>query len=250
MNTPAPRDDLATSQPDSPDAAARTRLRSLGSLLAGEDLPFPQESMGNAVDLFRKLGYWRDADVLGWIPPMLTMLGGPDLPLPGGEPPADPVTLARSPEATHLCLDLLASLLTPPATSGPAMQLYRPVLLAQLKRWHQHALALAKGFRHQNDEARHRVRKQCKRLRYAMDLYAPLLEKRPGWNSYLKQLKVLLNALGALQDEVSAEHRYREAVEQDPRAWFALGWLQARRGTHIEAAREELKLWRQARTPW
>ena len=31
MNTPAPRDDLATSQPDSPDAAARTRLRSLGS---------------------------------------------------------------------------------------------------------------------------------------------------------------------------------------------------------------------------
>ncbi|NMV40851.1 Fur family transcriptional regulator [Ralstonia insidiosa] len=31
MNTPAPRDDLSTSQPDSPDAAARTRLRSLGS---------------------------------------------------------------------------------------------------------------------------------------------------------------------------------------------------------------------------
>ena len=226
------------------------RLRSLGSLLAGEDLPFPQEAMANAVDLFRKLGYWRDGDVLGWIPPMLTMLGGPDMPLPGGEAPADPVSLARSPEATHLCLDLLAALLAPPATSGPAMQLYRPVLQAQLKRWHQHALNLSKGFRNQTDEARHRVRKQCKRLRYAMDLYAPLLDKRPGRDTYLKQLKAVLSALGALQDEVSAAHRYREATAHDPRAWFGLGWLQARRGAHIEAARQELKIWRKTRSPW
>ena len=39
MNTPAPRDDLATSQPDSPDAAARTRLRSLGSRVTEPRVP-------------------------------------------------------------------------------------------------------------------------------------------------------------------------------------------------------------------
>ncbi|MES2089252.1 MAG: CHAD domain-containing protein, partial [Pseudomonadota bacterium] len=118
------------------------------------------------------------------------------------------------------------------------------------KRWHRQARQLAQDFKRLPEADQHRLRKQCKRLRYAMELYAPLLPKKPGTAHYLAQLKSALSDLGNWHDEVVAEAWFRQACHQDAKAWFGLGWLQGHRPTITRQVSKGLTPWRKLKAPW
>jgi CHAD domain-containing protein len=46
---------------------------------------------------------------------------------------------------------------------------------------------------------------------------------------YLEPLRLAQDALGAFNDLSVADLAFRAKVARDPRAWFAIGWLAARR---------------------
>jgi len=86
----------------------------------------------------------------------------------------------------------------------------------------------AAAFLAADEAAQHRSRKRLKRLRYACEFMAPLFPERPQ-RKPMAALRRCLDELGAYNDLLVATALFRSAVAQDPQAWFAVGWLQARR---------------------
>lgn len=100
-------------------------------------------------------------------------------------------------------------------------------LAKRIKRLSKRAIRDIGGFQEWAPEDQHRVRKRLKRLRYLAELLAPAMKH--GHQSFLKRLKPAQSALGALNDHQVAEALYRTIAAEDPRAWFAVGWLAAQR---------------------
>lgn len=76
-------------------------------------------------------------------------------------------------------------------------------------------------------DQQHRVRKRLKRLRYLAEFVGPLFGRKAA-RRYADGLARAQDALGLYQDGVVAIAQYRQAPPQDARAWFAVGWLEAR----------------------
>ena len=57
---------------------------------------------------------------------------------------------------------------------------------------------------------------------------------------YLARLRPAQDALGLFNDLTVAEALFRSRVVQDPRAWFALGWLAAQRQKLLADAAQAL----------
>ncbi|MBC7728519.1 MAG: CYTH and CHAD domain-containing protein [Microbacteriaceae bacterium] len=119
----------------------------------------------------------------------------------------------------------------PPAPAAPARQSEAPLreavrlplqqLMRQVKRD-------AAGFSTLDHDARHRLRRRIKRLRYAADAAASLWPAK----SVAATLRALTRAqepLGHYNDTVVALDLFRTLAAQDGRAWFVVGWLTARR---------------------
>jgi CHAD domain-containing protein len=104
----------------------------------------------------------------------------------------------------------------------------RKLLVAPLRRLHKKIRQDAAQFDALDDEARHRLRRRIKRLRYAGELIGSLW---PGKvvSKYLRHLQNAQTPLGELMDATVALEIYRNLAQQEPRAWFAVGWLSARR---------------------
>jgi inorganic triphosphatase YgiF len=79
-----------------------------------------------------------------------------------------------------------------------------------------------------DDAARHRLRRRIKRLRYAADAVASLWPAKKV-DGTLRALARAQEPLGAYNDTVVALALMRGLAAQDGRAWFAVGWLTARR---------------------
>lgn len=79
-----------------------------------------------------------------------------------------------------------------------------------------------------DDAARHRLRRRIKRLRYAADAVASLWPAKKV-DDTLRALARAQEPLGAYNDTVVALALMRDLAAQDGRAWFAVGWLTARR---------------------
>ena len=122
-------------------------------------------------------------------------------------------------------------------------------LAARLNRWHKGVVADAVRYRGLDDEARHRLRKRVKRLRYALEFSATLFRSR-SVRAYLKALRAVQERLGAINDVVVAMDAFRGHRDTDPRAWFALGWLAARRELLIAQALPDLKAFSRAKRFW
>jgi hypothetical protein len=58
--------------------------------------------------------------------------------------------------------------------------------------------------------------------------------------SLLKALRETLDVLGEYNDLLVALAMFRAAVVHDTRAWFAIGWLQARRGPLLARCQRSL----------
>ena len=104
----------------------------------------------------------------------------------------------------------------------------RDLLRAPLHRLLRQVQRDAAGFDTLDDAARHRLRRRIKRLRYAADAVASLWPARPVERT-LRALARAQEPLGAYNDTVVALALMRGLAAQEGRAWFAVGWLTARR---------------------
>ena len=234
------------------------RLRSAWQLFGF--IPTDPALVESAAALFRGLGTARDrlvvdtafADELGRA---LEHIGAEPEPAGAKRADASSTELLRSEATQVLLLDLVEASIEPepesvPATDGDAAP--TPVverLARTLKRWHKQAVADAKRFAELDDTQRHRLRKRIKRLRYAVEFSAGLFDRK-AVRRYLKPLRALQERLGAISDVIVAIDALRGTSERDTRAWFALGWLSARRAALIEQAGSELKAFEKADGFW
>lgn len=202
--------------------------------------------------LFGRLGSTRDRDVLAstWLP-ALHAAGAPEDFSPTAaahDTDTDAVGAAlRSPACGTLLLDLMAfahgAAQPAEATTDqvPATSLAeraRPIVEHLHRQLERDAAAFAQA----DDRLRHRTRKRLKRLRYAVELLSSVCRPK-AVKRYLAQLRPAQEALGLYNDLTVAAAVFRGRLEQDPRAWFALGWLAAQRPALLaEAARALAKL--------
>lgn len=231
---------------------ALRRLRSAERFVAGWPGVLPGDWGEAAAALFRRLGATRDRDVLTSGPQRavdaaLAALGEPALALPAA---ADAPDWSDAERARHgvLLLHLQAALLAPAEPAGEAAEL-RALAAARLGDWHERLRKDAKRFAALDDAARHRVRKRVKRLRYAVEFAAALFPKAPV-EAYLARLREAQERLGEFNDLCVALAAYRSLAATEPRAWFALGWLAARREAALADCAAALVRWRKAEAFW
>ncbi len=234
------------------------RLRSALQLFefVGPDAALSQLADGAAA-LFRRLGGARDQVVIEgqFAADLATALHSAGVPgeMPAATPGADSqaaVTALRDTASQAFLLDLLAAVhAADPATPAASANELKDLLAQQLNRWHRQAARDAAGYAKLDDEGRHRLRKRIKRLRYAVE-FAGSLFGRAAVRGYLRPLRALQERLGAINDAVVAIQAYAAAPDTDPRAWFAVGWLAARRDVLVAEARPELRKFAKAQRFW
>ena len=226
-----------------------------------------------AATLFRRLGAARDQVVIeaGFAADLQAALqaagvsgdGPPRAPASGAAEVPDAVL--REAASQRLLLDLLAATqAAEPAAGRPAESSAQPLaapaapshgpdlrdqLAARLNRWHRRAAADAKRYRKLDDAGRHRLRKHVKRLRYALEFSAALFPRR-AVRRYLRALRAAQERLGEINDVVVAMEAFKRSRDTDPRAWFALGWLAARREVLMAQALPDLKKFAGAKRFW
>jgi triphosphatase len=191
---------------------------------------------------FKALGGTRDVDALAasLLPQLRQAAGAPPLVLPAADAPFEPGALFRDPGTTRDLLALLAFAHGAADANADAPTDLRAMAAPALARLHRRLRRAGKAFDTLDDEARHRARKQLKRLRYAAECLSSLWPDKP-WADYLRRLKKAQDALGAFQDLTLAQAVFEARRESDARAWFALGWIAARRPEAIERAGNGLR---------
>ncbi|MBU6269928.1 MAG: CYTH and CHAD domain-containing protein [Betaproteobacteria bacterium] len=230
-------------------------------------------------EVFRALGARRDRDALALVLlPARQAAGAPLIAWPEGDAPdadeGSPATVLRGPSVTRLMLSLLGFSLGAPGTPAPAPASgIRPAaptaptaapapeparrsdrelperIRRRLARWHRQAMRDARRFEALDEPARHRLRKRIKRLRYAAELSAPWLPRKP-LARYLAALAPAQSALGELTDLLAARDAFRRAGSDEPGAWFALGWLSARAEEQARRCAAPLRAMRRQPPPW
>jgi len=254
---------------------ALRRLRSAERMFQGWPGVPPLGGSARVAELFRRLGVARDRDVLEAglgheIDAALVARG--DLPLelpPLGAPEADDAQRARD---GLVLIDLMAERVgldggaepptdaraagagaAPggvPAAPPPADRTdLRALVAARLERWHDQVRRDAKRFERLDDDSRHRLRKRLKRLRYGVEFGAGLYGKR-AVERYVGRLQESQDGLGLYNDAATAEASYRQLLPAEPRAWFALGWLERQRAAAAERCVGELGRLRKAKPFW
>lgn len=226
------------------------RLRTALALFAPEGQDDPLD--GGAAALFRALGAARDLAAIAQ--PLRAQIGeamraaglafaAPDWPLGAGD---DPVTAARSPAAQAWLLEALRSGLVPDAPDETSVV---ASLTERLSDWHAQVRRDARRFGSLDEEARHRLRKRVKRLRYGLE-FARVLFDSKKLARLLKALTELQTRLGAMNDVAVALQALRAAPAADPAVAFALGWLAARHATLVADCTPALERFAETRPPW
>ncbi len=205
-------------------------------------------------ELFTQLGANRDRTVLAQtFAPALQAAGAPPIDLPDAVgPTATDAVRARA--VTLALIDLQAFVLldAEPFTDAPKAPL--PDLIThRLHRWHRRCRSEAAQFAELPEADRHALRKRFKQLRYAVEFSAAILNESFGRKRvarYLEELARVQVRLGDYCDASTALEMYREQAEHDARAWFAVGWLTARREALVAECIEVLRTFRRAAEPW
>lgn len=230
----------------------RTALREFGRDVEGVD-PAWDAALAAA---FRTLGTQRDSDVVGeTLAPAFAAAraaGGEEgsTPVPAAAPAVDFGAALRGRGLHTALLALIGFVLAAQDTPRPAGA---PTLKARgrqrLKRLHREVSAQAAGFATLSDEARHRLRRQAKRLRYTLEFVAPLFGRKAGAR-YLGVLRPLQQGLGELNDLALAEAWIEAHAPADTRAAFVRGWLAARREAVAAQCAAAVQALACAERPW
>jgi triphosphatase len=235
----------------------RTALRELGGLAPGLVARLDASDAANEVaTAFRDLGQTRDATVLyEAIGGQLAAAGAPLVSWPQAgsatqAPPPTPQQAASRPALQRALLEvLMLAELGEPAGSEPPPAKPRGQIERRLKRLHNAVCRDGEHFARLTAEEQHAVRKRLKRLRYLLE-FVQGLYGRKAVRRYLAALRPAQDALGQQQDEALALERFQQAARQDARAWFAVGWLQARRDRAAREAQATLRRVAEADKPW
>jgi inorganic triphosphatase YgiF len=216
------------------------RLRSAWSFF--KDLtPLPPLELREAIKAhFAKLGGTRDDDVLNaTILPILRAAGQPPLVLDS----ADATTHESPPVAGSVAfqswiLETLTEVLSPapsvtilsmtvPDAAPVQAQTLKRTLTAKLRKWHRQVLRDGLSFEQLDIESRHALRKRAKKLRYALQFTESLFTAKK-LKAYRKQLSVVQDILGEMNDLAVARERFVGLRDTQPSAWFACGWITSR----------------------
>ena len=220
------------------------RLRSVLHVFAPVAAPADASLAPRLSALFTQLGAARDQDAMAeWLWPALQAAGAPEFVrragLPAGLPAdltaaltTDLTTLLRAPATQRLWLALLGACqpvegAVPDPTAAPLPSL-RQQLRKPLRRLYRQVQRDAARFDALDDAARHRLRRRIKRLRYATELSAALWPAK-AVAQLLRGLARAQAPLGEFNDTVVAQAHCQALAAHDARAWFAVGWLSARR---------------------
>lgn len=207
-----------------------------------------------AAAVFRALGAARDQLVVdsafaAELGRALEGVGAETAPPHARRTDASSTELLRSEATQVVLLGLIEASVEREADGAAAPMPVVERLARALRRWHKQAVGDAKRFAELDDAQRHRLRKRIKRLRYAVEFSAGLFDRK-AVRRYLKPLRALQERLGAISDVIVAIDALRGTSERDTRAWFALGWLSARRAALIERAGTDLKAFAKADVFW
>jgi triphosphatase len=110
------------------------------------------------------------------------------------------------------------------------------------RRWRK-TVSAAKGLAHQSTDERHAVRLHLKRLRYTIDVFKPLYDKRPATAEQLKsfqsRLKDLQGGFGYLNDVAQASQLVPILTQEgsdNPAAHRLVGYIQGWHASRAEHA--------------
>ncbi|HZF82263.1 MAG TPA: CHAD domain-containing protein [Burkholderiaceae bacterium] len=227
----------------------RTALRELDALAPGLDPAWEAP----LVEVFRMLGVRRDrALVLAQTRAALAAAGAPPIDMDDEDQAADdPGAAVRAPAFQAVLVDLIGHGAMPPGATDAGLDATdaRRHLRDRLRRLHRQVLRDGERFDTLDADAQHRVRKRLKRLRYLAEFAAPLFRPKAAAR-YLARLRPAQDSLGRFNDEAVALALYRARVGQDPRAWFAVGWLQARHAAAGADAQRVLRRLRKKAVPF
>lgn len=231
----------------------RCALRDFGSL-AGDEVPAQSAAwQAQASGLFRRLGGTRDRDALQeQLLPALVAAGAPFQELPPLDSAAEePGAVLRERAAGALWLAMLAYVHGEAAASAspdtpPEL---RRAVRATLHRLHRNVAREAAHYAELDEAGQHRVRKRLKRLRYAVEFCCTLFPAA-AVARYLAAVRPAQDALGERQDLLVAQSLFEAHLPVDPGAWFAVGWLAARRAQTLVRCSEALADLAQAPRFW
>lgn len=222
------------------------------AVLAGDAAPAASAAWQAQVSaLFRRLGATRDRDALQeHLLPALVAAGAPFRELPPVAGAAeDPGAVLREREANALWLEMLAYVHGEAEDPAYAPRDLRQPVRATLQRLHRQVARDAARYAGLDEAGRHRVRKRLKRLRYGVEFCCTLFPA-PAVARYLAAVRPAQDALGERQDLLVAQALFEAQLPADPRAWFAVGWLAARRAQAVARCSQTLEAVTQAPRFW
>ena len=220
----------------------RSAARELGRLAPAYDAAAWEPPLSDA---FRALGAYRDRETVApAIEARLQAAGSPSPSIAArASAPPDPLEVVGASAFQTALLDVMALTATVPSdgesTPGPAAA--RRVINKRLARLQRQLEQGARRFGTLDEDGQHRVRKRLKRLRYLVELVAPLYGKRKV-EAYRARLEPAQDAVGEHVDLLLSRRAARRHAEGDePRAWFNVGWLGAEIARSTRRARKALQ---------
>lgn len=236
------------------------RLRSAWSLFQKlADLP-PQPWRDELKLHFAALGTARDDDVLHQtVMPELSAAGQPALELGSEQQQAPSMALTASPEFQRWLVELLAwTIGAHPLQASDANETaptqhkassIKDALGKQLFKWHHKVLSDGLQFEQLPIESKHDLRKRAKRLRYGLQFAESLLPTKKLKN-YRRSLSRIQDILGEMNDLYVAREKFEGIREDQPPAWFAVGWIASRLSVLTKEATQAFKSLKQADHFW
>lgn len=225
----------------------RTALRELAGLTDGVDPAWEAP----LIDAFQALGRHRDqGHVARSVEPVVEGAGGPPVaPVALGADLPDPVEAVRAPAFQDSLMALLAFTHRQAVPAGPGHDATKKSVRKALQKLRRRVVHDGCRFASLDEARQHRVRKRVKRMRYLAEFAAPLFPSRKT-QAFADSLKPLQDALGRYNDELMALHAYRALAPEEPKAWFATGWLTARREPNAAACQQAIETFARARPFW
>ncbi len=246
------------------------RLRSCWSLYKGL-APLPPESWQQDIKAhFGALGSARDDDVMrDTLLPVLNAAGQPPVDLRQPTDEASPRQLASGLAFQAWLVEMLAWAVNGHPIQTPVLpevqaegedkktnndKSSKPgqlttALKKKLFKWHKRVLTNGLDFDALEIEAKHDLRKRAKRLRYGLQFSESLLPTVKLKN-YRKQLSKIQDILGEMNDLYVAQEKFEDIRNEQPPAWFAVGWIASRLDALGKEARQAFVQLKQADHFW
>lgn len=153
--------------------------------------------------------------------------------------------LVSLPEYPRLIVEFTAAIY---ALNDPLPQNLDDFARQRLKARARQARRLAQRHRELEPAERHRMRISFKKLRYAVEFFAPLLPARP-LKRYLPSLARLQDELGLINDHVTAQSLLDDALK-DRSPGPIHGWIAGRHALLVGELPEALDIWLEQKAPW